>query len=254
MEVPSYSAEDEIEADHWWFRGRRRLFGGVLRRLAIPKDGCILDAGTSSGSNLRLLRDRGFVDFRGLEISEQAIDICAKKGLGPVEQGDVCDMPFPDASFDFIFATDVIEHIDRDDAALGEIMRVLKPGGYCLATVPAFPSLWGHQDIKCYHKRRYRSAGFLAKLTASGLEPVNWYHFNYLLFLPIWAMRRLLRLFSKSARSEIQFNTPLLNLLLRGIFTLDILTAPLLKPRFGVSLLVIARRPLTERAEARSER
>ncbi|GAB2176076.1 class I SAM-dependent methyltransferase [Dongia sp. agr-C8] len=241
MELASHSAETEIEADHWWFKGRRRLFGRILQRLGIPKDARILDAGSSSGSNLRLLRDEGYSNFTGLEISAHAIALCKAKGLGPIEPGDICAMPFPDASFDFVLATDIIEHVDRDDLALKEMLRVLKPGGHCLVTVPAFQSLWGHEDVKLHHKRRYRMPALLERVRAAGLAPVESYYFNYLLFLPIWCVRRLARARPPSQRNETEF-APFLNTVLSAIFALDTRTAPLLKPGFGVSALVLARR------------
>ena len=244
MEISSHAAETEVEAHHWWFKGRRALFGRILRKLGVSREACILDAGTSSGSNLRLLRDAGFANFRGLEISELAIEMCRRKGLGPIERGDVCSMPFANGTFDFVFATDIIEHVDRDDLALQEMVRVLKPGGYCLVTVPAFQSLWGHEDVKLHHKRRYRGRPLLAMVRAAGLEPVEWYYFNYLLFLPIWCVRRLAGLRAAPQRNETEFNAPILNTVLAGIFGVDTRTAPVLKPGFGVSLLVLSRRPV----------
>jgi SAM-dependent methyltransferase len=248
MEATSYSEEDEVEADHWWFRGRRKLFASILGRFGAVPNSRILDAGTSSGTNLRMLRDGGFTDFRGLEISPVAIEICARKGLGPVERGDICNMPFSPESFDFVLATDIIEHVDRDDLALKEIHRVLKPGAHCLVTVPAFQSLWGHQDIKSHHKRRYRQKPLLETIRAAGLTPVISYHFNYLLFPPIWLIRRLMNFIAHPTRAEAQMNSPQLNRLLYAIFRLDTLTAPLLHPPFGVSILVVCRRPEASRA------
>lgn len=243
METSSYTAEDEVEADHWWFRVRRELFAAILRRFGAASNSSILDAGTSSGSNLRMLRDAGFTNFRGLEISPRAIEICTRKGLGPIESGDICSMPFPDGSFDFVLATDVIEHVDRDDTALLQIRRVLKPGAHCLITVPAFQSLWGHQDIISHHKRRYRLKPLLETIRSAGLVPVMSFHFNYLLFPPIWLVRRMMNRVANPRRREVQMNTPLLNRLLYAVFRLDVATAPFVRPPFGVSILVVCRRP-----------
>jgi SAM-dependent methyltransferase len=246
MEASSYTFEDQVEADHWWFRGRRALFGSVLKQIPVRPDSRVLDAGTSSGTNLRLLRDLRFIDYRGLEISEEAITICARKGLGPIERGDICSIPFPNGRFDFVFATDVIEHVDRDDLALAEIARVLAPGGHCLVTVPAFPSLWGHQDVVSHHRRRYRAKPLLALIRQARLEPVVVYHFNYLLFLPIWCARRIMGAVLKQPTNENRVNTPWLNRLLEVLFRLDVATAPIIRPGFGTSLLVLCRKPGAE--------
>lgn len=64
-------------------------------------------------------------------------------GLNPVIEGaepdligDALALPFKDASLDGVLATQVLEHVRRPWVALQEISRCLKPGGWCIATVP----------------------------------------------------------------------------------------------------------------------
>src|SRR6202034_3743603 len=52
--------------------------------------------------------------------------------------GDATSMPFPDASFDCVIASEVLEHIPHDQQAMNEITRVLRPGGIAAVTVPAW--------------------------------------------------------------------------------------------------------------------
>src|SRR5262245_55403873 len=214
MRSSTYAVEAEVEETHWWFVGRRRLFGQELTRTDIPVDARTLDVGTSTGSNLRLLRDCGFTRVTGLDLSLEAIRFCESKGFGPVQQGSVCAMPFPDASFDLVLATDVIEHVDDDVLALSEVARVLAPGGHALITVPAFQSLWGLQDEVAHHKRRYRRQPLLDLVRRAGLRPRETFYFNYLLFAPIWAARQIIRVARIDLRSEGEVNTPALNALL----------------------------------------
>jgi SAM-dependent methyltransferase len=243
MEIASYAAEAAIEADHWWFVGRRRLFSDIVEGLSLPPDPAILDVGTGTGANLRLLRDLGFKRVTGVDFSPEAIRFCAEKGLGEVRSGDVCALPCTDRQFDLVFATDIIEHVDDDIAALREIRRVLKPGGCVLLTVPAFPMLWGLQDEVSHHKRRYRLRELLGRLRRAGLSPQRYFYFNYLLFLPILAARRLMRLLRIRLASEGEVNTEWLNRMLTVLFGLDVRTAPWLRPPVGVSALVVATRP-----------
>ena len=49
---------------------------------------------------------------------------------------DLRDLPFEDTQYDLVFASHVLEHIDDDLAALGEIRRVLRPGGLAVLPVP----------------------------------------------------------------------------------------------------------------------
>jgi SAM-dependent methyltransferase len=240
MEAGTYSVEAAIEESHWWFVGRRRLFARELTQLAVPQDARVLDIGTSTGSNLRMLSDLGFKYVTGVDVSDDAIRYCARKGLGHVKKGNVCALPFDDGSFDVVLATDIIEHVDDDDLALAEIARVLKPGGRVLITVPAFGSLWGLQDEVALHKRRYRIVPLLEQLKRVGLKPLRRYYFNYLLFGPIWLARQLIRILRVRVDSEGEINTPALNRILQGIFLLDTLTAPTLRMPFGVSILIMA--------------
>lgn len=240
MEVSTYAIEAEVEASHWWFTERRRLIGRLISGFGLPADARILDIGTSTGTNLRMLRDLGFSRYEGLDMSDEAVRWCADKGYGKVTRGDACALPFPDASFDLILATDIIEHVDDDALALREMRRVLKPDGRVLITVPAFPMLWGIQDEIGHHKRRYRMAELVGRIRDAGLDVHRKFHFNYLLFVPILLARRVIAMFGIELENENQVNSPLINRVLSWVFRFDVWTAPVVKPPFGVSCLAVA--------------
>ncbi|CAN5436313.1 hypothetical protein BH10PSE12_BH10PSE12_32620 [soil metagenome] len=50
--------------------------------------------------------------------------------------GDARDLPFPDQSFDLVTLFDVLEHVDDDQKAAREAMRVTRPGGWVLISTP----------------------------------------------------------------------------------------------------------------------
>lgn len=242
MEITAFAVESEIEEGHWWFVGRRNLFSSILDDLHVRRDASILDLGTSTGTNLRMLRDLDYVNVVGLDYSPQAIAYCQSKGLGPLIRGDACKLPFPENAFDFVLATDIIEHIEDDNRALAEINRVLRPGGQALITVPAFQSLWGLQDDKAFHVRRYRRRPLLERIARAGLTVKDSYHFNYLLFVPIWGARQIIRLLKLQFDSENQVNSPLINSVLKAVFAADIRSAPRIRPPFGVSILALGQK------------
>lgn len=240
MDIATYAVEAAVEEQHWWFVGRRRLFAMEIVRLGLSPDAEILDVGTSTGTNLRMLKDLGFRNVAGLDFSEESVRWCAEKGLPKVHRGDVCRLPFASGTYDLVLATDIIEHVDDDDMAVREIARVLKPGGYALFTVPTFPSLWGLQDEVAHHKRRYCMRQLVSVIAGGGLSKVRNYYFNFLLFAPIWLARRLIAMSGKKLNSEAELNSPLMNKVLLLIFRLDLALAPMLKVPFGVSALVLA--------------
>jgi ubiquinone/menaquinone biosynthesis C-methylase UbiE len=49
---------------------------------------------------------------------------------------NVENLPYPNASFDIVTATEVIEHLEHYRQTLREIYRTLKPGGCCILSTP----------------------------------------------------------------------------------------------------------------------
>ncbi len=243
MEQSVYDVEAEVEATHWWFVGRRKLFANMIKPLRILRDATVLDVGSGTGSNLRLLQGLKFSRVTGVDQSEDAIRYCAEKNLGLVRQADVCDLPFGDGAFQLILATDIVEHVD-EKKSLAEIYRTLAPGGYALLTVPAFQTLWGVQDEKCHHRMRYRKPQFETVTRDAGFGIVRSFYFNYLMFGPIFIGRKIIKMFNIALESEGQINTPWINRIMNVVFSFDVYTSPRFNPPFGVSILILARKPV----------
>jgi SAM-dependent methyltransferase len=241
MDLSVYEIEDEVEAAHWWFAGRRRLLARELALAGAATSWRILDLGSGTGGNLRLLRDLTFPYRFGTDVSLVAAASCVRKNLAPMLLADATNLPFADGTFDLVMAMDVLEHIERDDLAAAEIRRILRPNGIAIITVPAFAALWGPQDVLSHHLRRYRMRSLMKLLKAAGFTSLRRYYFNFILFLPILAARRLLSASKVELRSENELNSPMLNAILRRLFNIDINSAPYLRPPFGVSICAVLR-------------
>jgi 2-polyprenyl-3-methyl-5-hydroxy-6-metoxy-1,4-benzoquinol methylase len=105
-----------------------------IRALTRPED-IVLDIGCGSGSILRSLRADGYPDLHGLEISQYAVDRLRSEGM-TMWQGRLPDLPMPDAMFDIVIASQVLEHVIRRSRFVREIERVLKPRGQAFIFVP----------------------------------------------------------------------------------------------------------------------
>ena len=244
MEQGVYDVEARVEAEHWWFRGRRQLFAAELRVLKVGFDAKFLDVGTGTGNNLRMLCHEGYRNVTGVDLNPLAIRYCLTKGFTSVLLAEATSLPFAEGQFDVVLATDTVEHIEDDQKALYEIHRVLAPGGHVMISVPAFPSLWGLQDDVAHHKRRYRMAALAEKIRLSGLQIRRSYYFNFLLFVPIWLARQFNRIVGTKLASENEINSTGLNQLLFRVFSLDVYVAPVLHPPFGVSIMMIAQKKI----------
>jgi SAM-dependent methyltransferase len=200
-----------VEDRHWWYGGRRRIVASVLRSTSLPAAPEILDAGCGSGRNMVWLARLGRVT--GLEAAPESIELARARGAGPVVEASLEEpLPLPGACFDLALALDVIEHLDRDVAALEELRRVVRPGGRLLVTVPAYPRLWSYHDDVNGHRRRYTRRTLLEAAAAAGWTPERTSHFNALL-LPAAALWRL-RPGARRGGSDLESTPPRLDRLL----------------------------------------
>ncbi len=177
----------DVDEQHWWARGRRQIIRAELDQLALPSDARILDAGCGSGRTLEELVDYGTA--AGVELSPDAAEVARGRGCGEVHVGRLEELPWPSDSFDLITCLDVIEHVPDDRAALRELRRVSKPGGWLLATVPAYQALWSYHDVANHHYRRYERATLRAAATDAGWRLERMTSFNTLLFGPAAVVR-----------------------------------------------------------------
>lgn len=226
----------ELEERHWWYRERRILLAGMLRK-AFP-DGArgltALDVGAAGGGNTRVLQSAGMCPV-AVEYGPDGAEISAGRGLTSV-RGDARKLPFRSASADLLVAFDVIEHVDDDAAALRDFRRVLKPGGALIVAVPADMQLWSAHDEAVGHFRRYERDALANAISAAGFELRNLWSWNVLL-RPLVALSR-----RRSTGSDLQPVHPVVNAALGAVVALE-RRMPRLERRRGVTLFVEARRP-----------
>jgi len=245
VEQGYYAEYRRIEDRHWWFRGRREILLRLLDRHFPPGDASkrVLDIGCGTGAMLQQLSRYGTVD--GVDTDPNAVRFCRERGVAGVRRLTSQTLPWEPETFDLVTALDVIEHIDDDQAVLGEVQRVLRPGGTLLLTVPAYEVLWGPQDEISHHKRRYRAWQIRERLERAGLEPVKLSYFNSLLFPPIAAVRLLRprRAGDRELKSDFTLTRAgRLNEILTRIFAGEAALVERWNLPFGVSIVALARK------------
>jgi SAM-dependent methyltransferase len=112
-------------------------------------------------------------------------------------QGDALALPFADATFNRVIASEVLEHLPDDVGAMAELARVLAPGGTMAVTVPrAGPEVlnWllsdDYHDVPGGHVRIYRRSILCERLSSTGLQ-VTGFHHAHGLHSPYWWLRCL---------------------------------------------------------------
>lgn len=128
-----------------------------LRRLlhnlkSLPADAKILEVGCGAGSFIRAIKEsHPDLDCYGTDLSQSAINQANK--LNNNISFSVCGdnyFPYPNSHFDFIFFTDVLEHVNWPENFLVEIKRVLKDNGVLFLFIPCEKdvfSIWKYLNI-----------------------------------------------------------------------------------------------------------
>ena len=118
----------------------------------------VLDVGCNTGILLIPLLEKG-VDIVGVDISKSDIKKAKEKLKGnnfssdKASVADAKNLPFEENSFDMVLLSDILEHVSKPESVAKEAYRVVRPGGYILATVPN----QRHPVVKFFWLRRILS-------------------------------------------------------------------------------------------------
>jgi SAM-dependent methyltransferase len=244
-------ATAEAEGRHFWFRGFRAFVTPLIER-AVGGDphARILDCGCGTGANVELLGRFG----RSVGFDLSAVGLCIGRELGRFRlvRASVAAAPFPSDAFDLVTSFDVLYSLEESDekAAVAEMFRMTRPGGYALINVAAMSALRGDHSVLSRELRRYSRSRLRRLLTGAGFTIVRLTYTNFTLFLPVLAMRLAQRwrglAEEEQATAEISVPPAPVNSLLTGLLLLESAWVRHLDCPFGSSLLCLARKPARE--------
>lgn len=180
-----------------------------FHKLKLPPQSVILDAGCGTGRHLREMIRRPDLKIVGLdtnydELHKAYVSLQEISGATPdnclVLKADINSLPFGAGSFDCVICSEVLEHIPEHDKALKELVRVLKPQGTLVISVPRyFPEriCWmispAYYNEKGGHIRIYKKKDICRMLENHG---INCWQINYkhALHAPYWWLKCLVGL------------------------------------------------------------
>jgi len=175
----------------WYTQKTLALTLDVLQPECIPAQQSLLDIGCGTGQFLEMLEQRTTgVELFGIEPNGEMLGRARAKFADQIEcvEGWAHDLPFEDASFDYVTCNNMFHYVDEPLQALSEFRRVLKPSGslvlmdwcgdYWTMSLNAF-----YLDIrKKAHVRTYRQAELLKMLQDAGFtnivlkrKKINWF-------------------------------------------------------------------------------
>src|SRR5438552_4256038 len=147
--------------------------------LPVDADKRVLDVGCGDGRHIVEAARRGAlavgVDYDASELRKTRVR-CGDVGV-TLLVADAAHLPFVDGVFHAVICTETLEHLPDDIGAIGEIARVMDPGGVLLGAVPShFTEMlfWklsrGYREAPGGHVRIYRPGELARKLAAAGMS------------------------------------------------------------------------------------
>jgi SAM-dependent methyltransferase len=169
-----FGPEEPLEMRH--LRSSLRLFHAwrvnVLRERIGPRlpDAQILDVGDTDGLMLKHLGHTGL----GFNLAPAAVENIRSNGVA-AQLGDGQELPFDDASFDYVLCFETLEHVENPAQLLGQLARVCRPAGRVFVSIPWVPRTNVHARDGAIqrgygHVFEFSRADFGALLTHTPLE------------------------------------------------------------------------------------
>jgi len=176
-------------------------------RLGVGAGSSLIDVGCGAGRHSFEAFRRGAdvvafdQDVAELNNVDAILQAMQQQGEAPASakaeavKGDALDLPYDDGTFDFVIASEILEHVPQDEAAIDELVRVLKPGGRLAVTVPRWlpeKVCWALSDEyhanEGGHIRIYRADELEGKVTARGMR-FDHRHHAHALHSPFWWLK-----------------------------------------------------------------
>ncbi len=243
-----YERMARVEQEHWWYVALHHLVLRALRRRFAHVDPAIIDAGCGTGGLMLFLRDRGYSDLQGFDLSEDAVRYCRARRLNAV-QDNLLNIAsrYPAGSADAIVSNDTIYFLDQAERRrfVRECHRVLRVDGILIFNVPTLAAFAGIHDLSVGIKQRLSKACVRDLLPPDRFDLLIELYWPFLLsplvFLVRLAQRaRMRRAHAIEVRSDIDLPNRVVNTMLGGLTRLENGWLPV-KP-WGSSLFVVAQR------------
>jgi len=142
----------------------------------------------------------------------------------------------PDESADYIYSSNVLEHIEDDVRALRTLREKLRPGGTLLLYVPAFQSLFSSLDEAVGHHRRYDKTSLGARLAEAGFAVNELFYADFFGYFATLAFKR-------AGNTMSNANSFTLHLYDRVIFPVGRVIERIVRVPVGKNVVGVARRP-----------
>ena len=241
MSPEEYFNLERVEKSHWYYHGKREIVRFWIQKYQkIDVNIKLLDCGAGSGAFAAEMSEK--VQVTAMDDHLESLEILRRRlRKDSIVEGSCVKIPFSSATFDAVTALDVLEHIADDKQAASEFVRVLKPQGAIVITVPAMMCLWSDWDVSLHHYRRYQKKSLLKIFEDLPLAIEHCAYINVAAMPLVWTLRKARSLgISKGTRAEDRLPPVFLNRFMHCLFVSH--GCSRFQFPFGVGLILVGRK------------
>lgn len=241
-----YQKMAESEQILWWYQALHDLTLNTLeKQYSQNRDIAIVDAGCGTGGMLMHLKQKGYTNISGFDLSEDAVQWCQNRGLS-VHKNDLLAIStkYAPNSVDVIISNDTLCYLDTNQRE--EFIRnchlILRPGGLLVLNLPALNAFGGIHDVAVGIKKRFSRKSIADTVNLNDFQFINQLYWPFLLSPIIFLARSIQRLQMRvntdfEVKSDVNLPNRWLNAILLFITRIENHFIPI-KP-FGSSLFVV---------------
>lgn len=237
-----------VENVHWWYSALHRLVIDTIKDNFFDHSPSIIDTGCGTGGLIAFLKENGYGNVTGFDLSPVALAFCKKRRI-PAFQGHLIDIDrfFSANTADIIVCNDVLYFLDAAEQAtfLKKCHTVLKSNGLFIANLPAFQAFRGSHDLSVGILNRFTKQGFLRNVLSHQYQLVRATYWPFILapailFVRSWQRALMRRSPDFEVQSDIDLPPKMLNVLLEKIVIMENFIWA--RKPFGSSLFLVLRK------------
>jgi SAM-dependent methyltransferase len=240
-----YRIMAEAEDTYWWYKVlHKRILITLESYFKKDLHISILDSGCGTGGLMNYLKQSGYNNIVGYDLSDLALDYCASRGL-KAEKADVSTY-FSDKKFDVITSCDLLCYVSIEDnyKSLQNYYNQLNENGILILNLPALKSFKGMHDIGVGLLRRYELKGIKELLLENNFK-IIYSQFWPFLISPVILVARIAQRIRLKIKPGIKIKSDIKHLpaLVNSVFyNLSLAEMQLFKRlrKYGSSLFIVA--------------
>lgn len=245
MVKDEYYRMADTEQEHWWYRSLHFLVLQHIKKYFKDQNIKIIDAGCGTGGLINFMKNQGYNNIDGFDVSDIAVQICNKRNIAAYK-GDLREISkyYMDNYADVVISNDTFYFLDTEDQRklTDKISNLLKNDGLLITNIPSLNAFSGIHDIQVGIKKRFNKKDIWEIFDRNKYAMVTEMYWPFVLSLPIWVTRLIQRIKMKlnpdiEIKSDLNKQGKLLNSVLFYITNIE--NKIFSRKPFGSSLFLV---------------